>query len=148
MTHRDNAQNVVGIFHQNFGKLDDFNDLDLLVALERPKDPGNLGTIIRTLDSVGGQGIILLEESCDPFSTECIRAGMGSSFSVKIVKSKIDDFINWQNKNGFHLVGTSLKGSDLHTKTDMGKKTILLMGNEQSGIDDDLAGKCLSLIHI
>lgn len=148
VTHRDNAQNVVGIFHQNFGKLDDFNDLDLLVALERPKDPGNLGTIIRTLDSVGGQGIILLEESCDPFSTECIRAGMGSSFSVKIVKSKIDDFINWQNKNGFHLVGTSLKGSDLHTKTDMGKKTILLMGNEQSGIDDDLAGKCDALIKL
>lgn len=148
VTHRDNAQNIVGIFHQSFAQLDDFKNHDLIVALERPKDPGNLGTIIRTLDSVGGRGIILLEESCDPFSTECIRASMGSSFSVSIARANIDEFIQWQAQNGFALIGTSLKGSDLHTKTEMGKKTILLMGNEQSGIDDDLAGKCTSLIKL
>ncbi|MBN8648943.1 MAG: RNA methyltransferase, partial [Caulobacterales bacterium] len=148
ITHRDNAQSVVGIFQQSWANLDDFNDENLLIALERPKDPGNLGTIIRTLDSVGGKGIILLEEACDPFSVEAIRASMGSSFSVKVARAGIDEFLNWQKKQNFHLVGTSLKGSDLHTKTKMGKKTILLMGNEQSGIDDNLANQCNALIKL
>ncbi len=148
ITHRDNAQSMVGIFKQEWANLDDFNNENLLIALERPKDPGNLGTIIRTLDSVGGKGIILLEEACDPFSVEAIRASMGSSFSVKIARANIDDFIAWKTKNEFKLVGTSLKGSNLHTKTNMGEKTILLMGNEQSGIDDNLASNCDALIKL
>lgn len=148
ITHRDNAQSVVGIFKQEWAKLSDFTNQDLLIALERPKDPGNLGTIIRTLDSVGGKGIILLEEACDPFSVEAIRASMGSSFSVKVAKSSLPEFLKWQTQNGFRLIGTSLKGSDLHTKTDMGNKTILLMGNEQSGIDDNLAEQCNALIKL
>lgn len=148
ITHRDNAQSVVGVFKQEISKLSDFNDLNLIIALERPKDPGNLGTIIRTLDSVGGKGIILLEESCDPFSVEAIRAGMGSSFSVKIAKASIEEFKKWKQGTSFNLIGTSLKGSDLHTKTEFGSKTILLMGNEQSGIDDDLASFCDGLVKL
>lgn len=148
ITHRDNAQSMVGIFKQEWAKLEDFNQENLLIALERPKDPGNLGTIIRTLDSVGGKGIILLEEACDPFSVEAIRASMGSSFSVKIARSSLVDFLQWQKQQNFRLIGTSLKGSNLHTKTDMGAKTILLMGNEQSGIDDNLASQCDALIKL
>jgi RNA methyltransferase, TrmH family len=148
ITHRDNAQSVVGIFHQKWSNLSDFEDYDLLVALERPKDPGNLGTIIRTLDSVGGKGVILIEEACDPFSTEAIRSGMGSSFSVQIARATTEEFFEWKQKTQFKLIGTSLKGSDLHTLTPMGNKTILLMGNEQSGIDDDMASQCDALIKL
>lgn len=148
ITNRENAQSVVGIFEQKWANLEDFNDHDLIVALERPKDPGNLGTIIRTLDSVGGRGIILLEEACDPYSPEAIRACMGSSFSVAVARAKIEDFLVWKTRNNFKLVGTSLKAKDVHTKTDMGKKTVLLMGNEQSGIDDNLADSCDELIKL
>lgn len=148
ITHRDNAQSVVGIFEQKYYSLDDLKNEDLVIALERPKDPGNLGTIIRTLDSTGGKAIILLEESCDPFSTEAIRAAMGSSFSIKIAKANIDDFLSWCTKNQFQLIGTYLQGAKLHTKTDFTKKTVLLMGNEQSGIDADLAGKCDALVKL
>jgi TrmH family RNA methyltransferase len=148
ITHRDNAQSVVGIFYQQFSILEEIAAEDLIVALERPKDPGNLGTIIRTLDSVGGKSIILLEDACDPFSVEAVRSTMGSLFSVKIVKSPIKEFLNWEKQNDFTLVGTSLKAHDLHTKTNMGMRTILLMGNEQSGIDDDLADSCDELIKL
>ncbi len=148
ITMRDNAQSVVGIFHQKWAKIADFENQNLLVALERIKDPGNLGTIIRTLDSVGGKGIILLEESCDPYSTEAVRASMGSGFSVAIAKSSIKEMLEFARGCGFELVGTSLKATHPHTQTDMGKKTILLMGNEQSGIDDELADACTKLVKL
>lgn len=148
ITLRDNAQSVVGLFRQKWSGLEEFRNHNLLVALERIKDPGNLGTIIRTLDSVGGKGVILLEESCDPYSTEAVRASMGSGFSVSIARSTISELLKFSNENGFALIGTSLKASRPHTETDMGKKTILLMGNEQSGIDDDLADACDRLVKL
>ena len=148
ITHRDNAQSVVGLFKQKWARLEDFENHEIIVALERIKDPGNLGTIIRTLDSIGGKSIILLEESCDPFSVEAIRSAMGSSFAIQIAKSSIVEFIEWQSGANFQLFGTSLKGSQLHTKTNMTGKVILLMGNEQSGIDDNLASKCTDLIKL
>lgn len=148
ITIRDNAQSVVGLFHQKWKQIEDFKGHDLLVALERIKDPGNLGTIIRTLDSVGGRGIVLLEESCDPYSTEAVRASMGSGFSVGIAKATIRELLAFSRENDFELIGTSLKAKCPHTQTDMGKKTILLMGNEQSGIDDALADACSRLVKL
>lgn len=148
ITHRDNAQSVVGLFHQQWSDLEAFDDAKIIVALERIKDPGNLGTIIRTLDSIGGNSIVLLEECCDPYSVEAIRAAMGSSFCVNIAKARLDDFIAWKQKSGRRLFGTYLKGSNLHTKTEMPPNCILLMGNEQSGIDENLANKCDGLIKL
>ena len=148
ITHRDNAQSVVGLFKQKWSPVQGFDDANIIVALERIKDPGNLGTIIRTLDSIGGNSIILLEECCDPFSVEAIRAAMGSSFCVRIAKSSIAEFTKWQKQTGRKLFGTSLKGAQLHTATNMQGKSILLMGNEQSGIDDDLASQCDGLIKL
>lgn len=148
ITHRDNAQSIVGLFMQKWAKLSDFVGERTIIALERIKDPGNLGTIIRTLDSVGGGAIILLEECCDPYSVEAIRAAMGSSFAIKIAKANIGEFLEWQKQNNFQLLGTSLKGVSLHTEIEISQKIILLMGNEQSGIDDDLAANCDSLIKL
>lgn len=148
ITHRDNAQSVVGLFHQKWSSLEEFREAKTIVALERIKDPGNLGTIIRTLDSIGSDAIILLEECCDPYSVEAIRAAMGSSFCVRIAKSSIEDFLVWKKDSGRKLFGTYLKGSELHTETQMTTNCILLMGNEQSGIDENLAQKCDGLIKL
>lgn len=148
ITHRDNAQSVVGLFKQKWSTLSEFEDAKTIVALERIKDPGNLGTIIRTLDSIGGNSLVLLEECCDPFSVEAIRAAMGSSFCVRIAKAGIDEFLDWKKQSGRKLFGTSLKGARLHTNTNMSDKAILLMGNEQSGIDDNLAEQCDGLIKL
>jgi RNA methyltransferase, TrmH family len=139
---RDNAQSVIGLFHQKLASLTNLVDAPFIIALERIRDPGNLGTILRTLDSVGGGGIVLLEESCDPFSLEAVRASMGSIFAAPVVKTDFDSFNAWRTAHGFTMVGTTLKGSTRHTDTDFGAKTVLLMGNEQSGMPDAWADAC------
>lgn len=139
---RDNAQSVIGLFHQRFATLQDLTHAPFIIALERIRDPGNLGTILRTLDSVGGGGVVLLEESCDPFSIEAVRASMGSIFAAPVVKADFADFNAWRMGQGFTMVGTTLKGSTRHTDTDFGAKTVLLMGNEQSGMPDHWADAC------
>jgi TrmH family RNA methyltransferase len=145
---RDNAQSVIGLFKQRLVSLDDLVAAPFIIALERIKDPGNLGTILRTLDSVGGGGVILLEESCDPFSIEAVRASMGSIFAAPVVKTNFDSFNAWRMAEGFTLVGTTLKGSTRHTDTQFGEKTALLMGNEQSGLPDNWADQCDALVRL
>ena len=75
ITRRDNPQMVVGVFSQKFLPLKDIRaqDGDVWVALDRVRDPGNLGTIIRTVDAVGGRGVILIGETTDPFAVEAVR---------------------------------------------------------------------------
>jgi TrmH family RNA methyltransferase len=148
ITNRENAQNVVGIFAQKWANLSDFNDENTIVALERPKDPGNLGTIMRTIDATNCNALILLEESCDPYSTEAIRAAMGSSFGIRIARANVETFLEWKQSNGFSLYGTHVKSTKLHSETDFATKSILLMGNEQSGIDDQLASACDELVKL
>ncbi len=145
---RDNAQSVIGLFRQRLACLDDLEQAPYIIALERIRDPGNLGTILRTLDSVGGGGVVLLEESCDPFSVEAVRASMGSIFAAPVVKSDFMTFNEWRRANGFTMAGTSLKGATRHTDTDFGDKTVLLMGNEQSGMPDSWAQACDAIVRL
>ena len=145
---RDNAQSVIGLFQQRALSLDDLVAAPFVIALERIRDPGNLGTILRTLDSVGGGGVVLLEESCDPFSVEAVRASMGSIFAAPVVKTDFDTFNAWRKQHAFTMAGTTLKGSTRHTDTDFGAKTVLLMGNEQSGMPDAWAQACDVLVRL
>jgi RNA methyltransferase, TrmH family len=145
---RDNAQSVIGLFQQRLMGLDDLVDAPFVIALERIRDPGNLGTILRTLDSVGGGGVVLLEESCDPFSVEAVRASMGSIFAAPVIKTDFDTFNVWRRQHGFTMAGTTLKGSTRHTDTNFGDKTVLLMGNEQSGMPDAWADACDALVRL
>ncbi len=122
---------------------------DVWVALDRVRDPGNLGTVIRTIDAVGAKGVILVGETTDPFSMEAVRATMGSIFSVPIVKATEDAFLAWRKGFPGLVAGTHLKGAvDYRTVDFSGRPTLLLMGNEQQGLPDQLAGACDRLLRI
>ena len=97
ITRRDNPQMVVGVFEQKLAKLADIRleAGDVWVALDRVRDPGNLGTIIRTVDAVGARGVILVGETTDPFSLETVRATMGSVFSVPIARATPEAFLGY-----------------------------------------------------
>src|SRR5690606_2023133 len=92
ITRRDNPQAVLGVFSQRWTPLDKISPQqgDLYVALDRVRDPGNLGTIIRTVDAVGAKGIILIGDTTDPFSVETVRATMGSIFAVPVSRASSD----------------------------------------------------------
>ncbi|MGO7181338.1 TrmH family RNA methyltransferase [Rhizobium brockwellii] len=151
ITRRDNPQMVVGIFEQRWAPLKGIrlSDGETWVALDRVRDPGNLGTIIRTADAAGASGIILLGETTDPFSLETVRATMGSVFAVPVARATPEEFIAWRKSAGVSVVATHLAGAVDYRTIDYRKKpVVLLMGNEQSGLPEQLAREADALARI
>ncbi|NEH41406.1 TrmH family RNA methyltransferase [Rhizobium leguminosarum] len=151
ITRRDNPQMVVGIFEQRWTPLKGvrLSEGETWVALDRVRDPGNLGTIIRTADAAGASGIILLGETTDPFSLETVRATMGSVFAVPLARATPEEFIAWRKSAGVSVVATHLAGAVDYRTIDYRKKpVVLLMGNEQSGLPEQLAREADALARI
>jgi TrmH family RNA methyltransferase len=151
ITRRDNPQMVAGVFEQRWMALKDVRPSasETWVALDRVRDPGNLGTIIRTADAAGASGVILVGDCTDPFSLETVRATMGSLFAVPLVKTTPADFLRWKKDSGARLVATHLAGAvDYRTIDYRSRPVVLMMGNEQSGLPDDLAGAADALARI
>ncbi|KAG1650044.1 putative tRNA/rRNA methyltransferase YsgA [Nymphon striatum] len=151
VTRRDNPQMVIGIFSRRFIDSNTIkpSDEDVWIALDRVRDPGNLGTIMRTADAVGAKGIILIGETTDPFATETVRATMGSIFAMPICRMDEGSFIDFAEKWSGLVVGTHLEGSvDYRSPNYDGKPTLLIMGNEQSGMPPNLVDTCQQLIRI
>jgi TrmH family RNA methyltransferase len=151
ITRRDNPQMVVGVFTQRFTALKDIRPSgeDVWVALDRVRDPGNLGTVIRTADAVGAKGVILVGDVTDPFAIETVRATMGSIFAVPVAKASTEAYLAWRKSFTGLVVGTHLKGvTDYRSVDYSGQPVLLLMGNEQQGLSDQLAESCDKLLRI
>jgi len=145
ITRRDNPQSVVGVFHQNWSSLESVKPVgsDLWIALDRVRDPGNLGTIIRTADCVGAKGVMLIGETTDPFSLEAVRATMGSMFNIKLARCTFEEFANWRKGWDGLIVGTHLDGGVDYRSIDYKDRPVLaLMGNEQQGLPPELVELC------
>ncbi len=147
ITKRDNAQTVIAVLKQEWGTLADMRG-GVWVVLENIRDPGNLGTIIRTADASGAQGIILIGNTCDPFSLEAIRASMGSFPHVKLVRCERDDFTTHAKKHGFQIIGTYLKTDNDYRALEYKSPLALVMGTEQAGLSDEMTAACTHLVKI
>ncbi|MEI7933272.1 MAG: RNA methyltransferase, partial [Alphaproteobacteria bacterium] len=110
IARRDNPQAVLGVFEQQLTPLASLAPASakVWVGLEKVRDPGNLGTIIRTADAAGCGGVILIGECCDPWSVECVRATMGSIFAAPIVRTTEAEFLAWRTTWPGRVVGTLL----------------------------------------
>lgn len=151
ITRRDNPQMVVGVFAQQLVPLASIRPSgdDVWVALDRVRDPGNLGTIIRTVDAAGAKGVILVGDCTDPFSLETVRATMGSIFSVPVARASAEAFLAWRKDFPGLVAGTHLKGAvDYRSVEFGGRPVLLLMGNEQQGLPEELAASCDRLLRI
>ena len=154
ITRRDNPQAVVAVIEQSLAEADriSFAPTDCWVALDRVRDPGNLGTIIRTADALGAKGVILVGETTDPFALETVRATMGSLFHVSLLSMSGDQFAEFVGRcrsAGGRVTGTHLKGAVDHRSIDYSQgPQILLMGNEQAGLTDDLVDLCDNVVLI
>lgn len=147
LARRDNPQTVLGVFPQRLAPLSAFRE-GTVVALEAPRDPGNVGTIIRTADAAGASGVVLIGASADPFGVEAVRATMGSIFHVAVARTDADGFEAFAGGFSGPLIGTRLTGGvDIRTLTPA-EPQILLMGAEQAGLSDRLAARCDRLVTI
>ena len=144
VSRRDNPQAVVGVFEQVFRPLEVIEPqaARCWVALHRVRDPGNLGTIVRTADAAGCGGVILVGECCDPYSVEAVRATMGSIFAVPLTLASEAEFAAWRNGWPGSVVGTLLSAETDYREADYARPTLILMGNEQQGLPPDMAALC------
>lgn len=151
VTRRDNPQQVIGVFEQRWQALEPLRPTrdQTLVALDRVRDPGNLGTIIRTADAAGASGVVLIGECTDPFALEAVRATMGSLLAMPLVRCSEDEFLGWQKRAGAQVIATHLQGAvDYRTVDYAAKPVVLLMGNEQAGLPGRLAGAADTRVRI
>lgn len=110
----------------------------LAIAIDRGRDPGNLGTIIRSLAAAGGQVIILVGESVDAFAPETARATMGALARVDIYYASEADFLAWakqaKHKNQLTITATLPRGGHSFRTLHYPRPHLLLVGNEQQGL--------------
>ena len=152
ISRKDNAQMVIGAFVQKWINIDEIN-ANLLsagcwVALDRVRDPGNLGTILRTADAAAAEGIILIDDCTDPYSVEAVRASMGAVFNVRLAQTTAAEFSSfcqiWQGS----VIGTALTASIDYRQADWSGPLVLLMGNEQAGLSEGMMGLCTELVRL
>lgn len=144
ISRKDNPQMVIAVFAQVIRQLSDIepSSAEVWVALEQVRDPGNLGTIIRTADAAGIGGVILIGDCVDPFSVETVRATMGSIFALPIVKCTRDEFLADRSRWTGSVVGTLLTATHNHRTAEYRRPTLVLMGTEQSGLTPEVAAIC------
>ncbi len=148
---KDNPQNVMGVFEQRWAALPNAGTLpagSLWVALDEIRDPGNLGTIMRTVDAVGASGVILVGNCCDPYQREAVRATMGSLFAVPIVKVERAAFVDWAAGWPGDRVGTHLEATADFRDGGYTGPTLLVMGREGPGLSDEVGAVCNRLVKI
>lgn len=150
LSRKDNPQTVISAFRQRLATLADFpvTGPRRFVALYEVRDPGNLGTVIRTADAAGCDGVILIGTTCDPFSIETVRATMGSLFAMRIAATSFEDFNAWRATADARIIAASMRGDHAHDKATYGERSIILMGNEQSGLPPDVEAACDELVRI
>lgn len=148
---KDNPQTMMGVFEQRFADPPDpraQGSEDLWLALEEVRDPGNLGTIVRTVDAVGAKGIILVGQCCDPYAREAVRATMGSIFAVPLVRMAREAFIDWCKAWPGDIVGTHLDGGEDFRKASPRAPALLVMGSEGPGMSGEVRAVCTRLVRI
>jgi TrmH family RNA methyltransferase len=118
------------------------------VALDAAQDPGNIGTILRTSDAVGGAGLLLLGQSADPYDPGALRASMGAIFSQRLVKTDFTQLLQWARQQHIPLVGTSDSASTDYRAAHYHQPTVLLMGSERAGLSQEQQAQCDLVVKI
>ncbi|HUG46414.1 MAG TPA: RNA methyltransferase [Sphingomicrobium sp.] len=150
MSGKDNPQMLLGAYGQPDTALEriDRSSAPIWIVAQALRDPGNIGTILRTGDAVGSGGLILIDECADPFSVEAVRASMGAVFTQAVATARWPDFLHWLRSGEGQLVGTSLKAQADYLDADYQAPCFLLIGNEQQGLPSAYEEACDRLVKI
>jgi len=150
MSGKDNPQMLLGAYRQPDTSLDgiDRAKAPLWIVAQALRDPGNIGTILRTGDAVGAGGLILIDDCADPFSVEAVRASMGAIFTQEVATARWPEFIAWLRSGESQLVGTSLNATQDYVEARYERPCFLLIGNEQQGLPPEYEAECDLLVKI
>jgi RNA methyltransferase, TrmH family len=147
---KEGPQGVAAVVQQCWDSLDeiDWTLPGLWVGLDAVADPGNLGTIMRTMDAVAARGILLIGPCTDPYDTSAIRASMGAAFALKFVKASVEEMQELKRQHGLFLVGTSDAASQDYQDVSYPQHMVLMMGSERQGLQKPLVDLCDQMVSI
>jgi TrmH family RNA methyltransferase len=156
MASKENPQGILAVVHKPDLLLDSFSAQNFKwgVALVAPQDPGNIGSILRTIDAVGASGLLLLDDPennqfcADPYHPSSVRASMGTIFWYPVVSASFSSFVQWARLQGTHIYGTSSHASVDYRSKPYQSPLILLMGSEREGLTASQAEVCDELVRI
>ena len=121
----------------------------VFVALHRIGNPGNLGTIIRTVDAVGGAGVILIGDTTDPYAPTAVKASMGSLFAIDVVHVRAKEaLLTWTDENGIEIVAATGQADVAHWSASYRPPLAVLLGSEGEGLPADLLAVASQQIRI
>jgi TrmH family RNA methyltransferase len=146
LADKENPQGILAVVRQKRTQLKDLSmmagAIKRAVALVSPQDPGNVGTILRTMDAVGADVLFQLDGGVDLYHPTVIRSSMGTMFWKPIVQASFNDFVQWARAGNYQLIGTSAHGDvDYHTLVPQMPWTLVL-GNEQKGLAPEQTKVC------
>jgi TrmH family RNA methyltransferase len=148
---KDNPQGILAVVHQRQEEMEDLNPGNFAwgAACVAPQDPGNVGTILRTIDAVGASGLILLEGGVDPYHPTAVRASMGAIFRQPVVRGSFNDFSHWVESHNYQVYGTSADGEiDYQQVKGYSRPVILLLGDERQGLTPEQGQICREIVRL
>jgi TrmH family RNA methyltransferase len=150
LSGKENPQVVIGVypaFDTSLNRIDRAA-APLWIVAQALRDPGNLGTLLRTGDAVGAGGLILIDDCADPFSVEAVRASMGALFTQRIAAARWEEFLPWLRSADGELIGTSLDSPLDYQQPRYRKPAFILVGNEAQGLPAAYQAECDTLVKI
>jgi len=142
LADKENPQGILAVVRQKNYRFDELGSVNRAVALVSPQDPGNVGTILRSMDAVGVDALFLLDGGVELMHPTVIRASMGTLFWKPIVQASFHEFLSWARRSDFQLIGTSAK-ANLDYRTFVPQiPWVLVLGNEQKGLSKEQTAAC------
>lgn len=151
MAEKDNPQGILAVVESPTAHLGELQPetAPWVVAVVAPQDPGNVGTILRSIDSVGASALLLLDSSIDPFHPGAVRASMGAIFWYPLICTTFVEFTQWAAKHDYHVYGTSAHGKvDYRELQQYEHPLVLLLGSEREGLTHEQAAVCQELVRL
>ncbi|MFZ2619290.1 MAG: RNA methyltransferase, partial [Alphaproteobacteria bacterium] len=144
ITGKTNPQPILSVLKQRWAGLPEA-PAGMVLVLDRLRDPANLGTIVRTAAATGVQHIVLVGESCDPYSPEAVRASAGGLFHNTLTACTETEFRIWRARHNLPTLGTTMQGTPLMELSPVlasQRPLALLLGNESAGLATGLLATC------
>ncbi|HJS20553.1 MAG TPA: RNA methyltransferase [Anaerolineales bacterium] len=154
LADKENPQGLIALVHQRKINLDSFQlpppamAKARCVALVSPQDPGNVGTILRTMEAVGADALFLLDPgagtrgSVELYHPAVVRSSMGTIFWKPVIQASFHEFLEWARREKFQLIGSSARGDVEFQTFAPALPWVLVLGNEQKGLSDEQTREC------
>lgn len=142
LADKENPQGILALVKVRNTNLQDLKPIQRAVALVSPQDPGNVGTILRTMDAVKADVLFLLDGGVELHHPTAVRASMGTLFWIPVVQTSFEDFAAWSKQHQAQLIGTSAKASAEYRSFVTQMPWVLVLGNEQKGLSPEQLKAC------